>query len=248
MAHDASKVLLGSVGWSGAEVTCEPADPASFPAGLAVRRKSDGGLQLEDDSTARLVGVSLGADLSNAKRTAVCRSGIRIPLRLKAYAASKTIGDLIFTAKDAGAKGNQISITLADDESIDDGSAIVDIDDESPFDIVVKIEDSATTASTIKTAIDEDPKASALVSVEVDTGKESTAQAAAAKTDLEGGSDGAAVYGEAVYVNGDGEGCGENDLDAAATGATYASGPLTGYDPATETEHFVAYIHMPGGL
>ena len=44
--HDASKVLLGSSGSSLKAVTNEPADPETFPAGLAVRKKSDGGLQL----------------------------------------------------------------------------------------------------------------------------------------------------------------------------------------------------------
>lgn len=244
--HDPTKVLLGSVGSSKRVVTCENADPATFLAGLAVRRKADGGLRLDDDSVAALIGVSLGRDLSNAKRTAVCRKGLGVPLRQKVYAASVKIGDITFTAKTPGADGNDISVTLADELS--DGTAEVATDPESPLAIVVNIEGGTTDATAIKEAIEADEAANALVSVTIDSGDEAAAQGAAAETPLTGGLDGAAVHGKVVYVNDEGLGCKAGDGDASATLATYNGGVISGVDPFTEAEVNVAVVDMVGGL
>lgn len=94
--QDATKVLLGATPSSAKEVTSYPADPATFKAGLAVRAKSDGGLLLADDSTAALVGVSLGPDLSNTKNTAVARTGDKIPLQLKTGFSDPALGAPVY--------------------------------------------------------------------------------------------------------------------------------------------------------
>lgn len=245
--HDATKVLLGSVGSSERVVTCENADPADFPAGVAVRRASDGTLQLEDDSTAAFVGVSLGASLSDTTKTAVCRVGNRVPIRLEwdGVMASKKIGDITFTSKVKGTAGNAITITLAD--TLSDGSASVSVDGT---DITIDIEGGVTTAEDIAAAVEADTDADALVSVVVDTGDEAVAQAAAAETALEGGT--AATYsyvtkGAQVLVNDTtGEACPTGDNDVA-TSAIYLTGKLTGID-SDGSEVDVAIIDLSGGL
>ena len=91
MPHDATKVLLGTTESSAKTITNEKADPETFPAGVAVRRAADGGLQTEDDSVAGLIGISLGKCLHDPGRTSVVRKGLGIPLRQKTVAASGTI-------------------------------------------------------------------------------------------------------------------------------------------------------------
>lgn len=77
--HDPTKVLLGSHGSSALLAEIENSDPASFPAGLAVRRSSTGALSLTSGS---LIGISLGRSLSDHSFTSVARSGSLIPVLL----------------------------------------------------------------------------------------------------------------------------------------------------------------------
>lgn len=81
MGHDASKVQLGSSQSSNKSIDNFPADPATFVAGLVVCAAADGGLSLATADGSR-VGVSMGRSLSDTKRTAVARSGLRIPVKV----------------------------------------------------------------------------------------------------------------------------------------------------------------------
>lgn len=237
--HDANKVLLGTSVSSIRKLVSFDADPATFKAGYAVRRASDGGLIIADDSTAALYGISAGRDLSNAKYTAVFVAGSRgVPLRLKNAAATLTVGDLTFTSKLFGAAGNAITIALID--SLDDGSASVTVEGT---DIVIDIEAAVTTAADIAAAIVGNAEANALVSVEVAEGKGSTAQAAAAEAPLTSGSD-VAVKGGVVKID---DVTGEGSVDGDATGAVYASGLMTGVDE-DGTEVPVALVDLIGGF
>lgn len=76
MAHDTTKIVLGQTKSSHKEVTNFNGTVA---AGIAVRLKSDGTLSttLADGN---LIGVSLGKDLSDIGRTAICRKGLLVPL------------------------------------------------------------------------------------------------------------------------------------------------------------------------
>jgi len=80
MGHSTSKVLMGSTGSSYKEVSNHI---GVIEAGVAVRLKSDDTLStaLADGS---LLGISLGKDLSDIGRTAICRKGIRVPIKLTA--------------------------------------------------------------------------------------------------------------------------------------------------------------------
>lgn len=231
-------IMLGNTGSSVQEVSNEPADPADFPAGRAVRRASNGGLQLASNSVASLIGISLGESLSDTEKTAVCRTGNYVPIVLKNDAASVKIGDITFTAKLFGAAGNAITITLVDDT--EDGSANVEVDGT---DIIVNMEATVTEAQDIVAAIEANSEANALVSCVIDPGDEAAAQAAASETALTGGSD-VAVEGTLVKVDAT---TGEASVDGDTTAAVYLSGPLTGvYRDGTTAP--AAYIAMPGGL
>lgn len=89
--HDATKVLLGATRSNIKEVDNHAGDPATFKAGLVVRLKSDDTLSLaKSDGSIR--GLSLGKDLSNTNRTAICRKGLGVPVRLASGFTTPAIG------------------------------------------------------------------------------------------------------------------------------------------------------------
>lgn len=257
--HDATKVLLGTSTSSSRDISSEPADPATFVAGLAVRRASDGGLQLDDDSTALLIGISLGRDLANSERTAVIRAGLGVPLRQQAYPAVGTFAITNYT----NAVGD--SADVAGVQFVGGSGAA------TPGDATFQAATSlAATATSLAAQINAHPVASLVVSAEADddevivtalepgvagneidfawTAASSAGGTASGDGALAGGSNGAAVHGKQVYTNDAGLGCKSTDDDATATGGTYDGGILTGVDAITQAETFVALVDMPGGL
>lgn len=79
MGHDASKIPMGSTKSSDRTVTNKRGDSSVFKAGLQVRLKSDDTLSLASADGLPL-GVSLGRDLSNTSRVAICRRGLEVPV------------------------------------------------------------------------------------------------------------------------------------------------------------------------
>ncbi len=237
---NASQVLLGSVGSSDVTVTCEPADPASFPAGVAVRQKSDGGLLITANGTASLIGVSRGPDLSATKQTSVARTGNFIPLLVDDVRATMTLAELTFNAHEFGAAGNGITVTLADETT--DGSAVIATDPDSPTDIIINIQAGVTTAQQIADAVTADYVTAALIEVVIADGEEATAQ-----NDDDGTlADGADVAAKGAVVQLD-DTTGYGVVSGTATGAVYLSGVLRGlYTDGTEVP--CAYVAMPGGF
>lgn len=77
--HNPEKVLLGSHGSSAIVADCEVGDPATFKAGLVVRRPTSSGLSLTSGSP---IGISLGRSLSDHSKVAVARTGNLIPVLL----------------------------------------------------------------------------------------------------------------------------------------------------------------------
>jgi hypothetical protein len=90
MGHSTSKFQMGTTGSNIKEVVNNVGTRA---AGLVVRRKSDGTLSLTK-ADGEIFGVSLGADLSNAGQTAVCKRGLKVPVQLKA-GFDPTIGAVV---------------------------------------------------------------------------------------------------------------------------------------------------------
>lgn len=239
--HDETKVLLGTVGMSGKEVTCETGDPATFLPGLAVRRASTGALSLSSGS---LIGVSAGASLVDTTKTAVVRVGNRVPLQLTDEGVQSSIkkGDITFTAVAKGEAGDLISVTGADVGSA--GEETVEVDG---VDITINFESTVSTAAQILAAINASAAALALISAAIDEGDEDAAQTAFVKDQLEGGADSYpyAVLGAAVEV---GSTSGKAvSTGGTATGAIYVSGELAGVN-SDGTEVAVALVDMPGGL
>ncbi len=87
MAHDATKVLMGTTQSSDRTVDNMSGDIA---AGLIVRQKSDGTISILAADGLPL-GISLGKSLSDTSRTAICRRGLRVPITLTA-AFTPTLG------------------------------------------------------------------------------------------------------------------------------------------------------------
>jgi hypothetical protein len=82
MGHDATKIKMGTVQSSYREgVSSYSASPSDFPAGTVVRLKSDGTLS-KTKADGEIIGVSLGADLSDTSRVVVLKAGLRVPVLL----------------------------------------------------------------------------------------------------------------------------------------------------------------------
>jgi len=233
--HDASKVLLGSHGSSDFNATNEPSDPATFPAGLAVRRKTDGTLSVASGD-GQLIGVSMGESLSDTKKTSVCREGNRIPIQLEGF-SFLTVEDLSFFSKVSA----PVSIELLDTETQGSEEATVTGDAEEGYVVSVGIEGGVSTATQVAAAINASAEVLAVMGVII-TGTAGDAVAAFAEDLIDGGF---AVIGAAVKVsNSTGKAV---QTGGTTTGASYVSGALSGVK-LDGSEIPVALIDMGGGL
>lgn len=233
--HDASKVLMGSHGSSDLEASCEPSDPASFPAGRAVRRASSGALSLSSGD-GQLIGVSMGKSLSDTKKTAVARVGNKIPVELAGW-AFLIKGDLTFFTK----RNVAVAIEFTDTESAGAEVVAVTGDDEAGWLISLGMEDGVSTATQCKAALDGDVDAAALIDTLI-SGTAGTAQADFAEDDIDGS---IPVVGALARVsNSTGKAV---NAAGTLTGASYCSGVLTGV-AEDSSEIPAALLDMGGGL
>lgn len=102
--HNASKVLMGATRSNIREVDNKK---GTIVAGLAVRLKSDDTIVVTA-ADGNLLGISLGKDLSNVGRTAICRKGLGVPVKL-ADGFTPTIGAQVHisdTTGEAAASGS----------------------------------------------------------------------------------------------------------------------------------------------
>lgn len=101
MGHNTSKVLMGATASSVKEVTNKlSVSGLPLEAGLALILESSDKVSL-DTSEGSLIGISLGKDLADSNRTAICRKGLRVPVKLKA-AFNPTIGLQVAIEDDTG--------------------------------------------------------------------------------------------------------------------------------------------------
>lgn len=138
MSHDASKVLMGSTVNSDRTVTNHA---GSIEAGKVCRQKSDGTITtaLADGGN---LGVSLGKDLSNISRTAICRRGLAVPILLTA-AFTPTVGAIVHvsdttglaiasgagaTATKARYKTGALTAVKEDGTEVASGAALIDME------------------------------------------------------------------------------------------------------------------------
>lgn len=232
MGHDATKVLLGSTRSSDRTVTCENGDPATFRAGLAVRRTSTDTLQLDSSNSAALIGISLGRDLSGLpKKTSVCRTGKDVPLRV---VPSLVKGSLTFLAK---VPARDITI-----EFVDGGTAGSEVVTVTGRKISVSMEDGASTATQLKAKLDAKAEALALIGTTIASGEGSTAQDAFALDGVD--NFGFVVVGQPVELSAT-TGMGTDGGDATA--AKWTSGVLDGV-AEDGTTVAVALVDLVGGF
>jgi hypothetical protein len=97
MSHDPNKVLMGTTQSSYKVVTSHAGEIA---AGAAVHQASNGTIAVTASSGTK-VGISLGRDLSATAHTAVCRAGIRVPIRLT-DAFNPTVGAQVHISDTTG--------------------------------------------------------------------------------------------------------------------------------------------------
>jgi len=104
MPHSTVKTLMGGTHSSFKKVTNHK---GSIDAGIAVRLKSDDTISIAA-ADGSILGISLGKDQSDIGRTAICRAGLRVPLKLTAafdpaIGAAVCIDDVTGLGKATGA-------------------------------------------------------------------------------------------------------------------------------------------------
>lgn len=240
MPHDASKVLMGNVYSSDRVISREDANPASFPAGRAVRAKSDGSISLAA-SDGPIKGVSLGPSLSDTQKTAVCRVGNLVPISIAEYLVK---AQLTFISKRPGIV---INIELVAGATA--GSEVVTVTGSDAAGYLISVSmDNVTTKSTttqIKAALDGSAPAAALIDTVIASGQGSTEVDAFASDTID--SQAQAVIGAAVRVS---DTTGIAILAGGTlTGGVYVSGAKTAIDPHTGLSMgMCALVDMGGGL
>lgn len=134
--HNASKVQMGTTNSNIREVTNRFGDPATFQAGLCVHLKSDDTLSLASADGSKL-GVSLGRDLSNTKRTAICKAGLGVPVQVTngftpvvgaQVQFSTTTGKAVTSGTAVNAVYSQVGLTGVGEDGVDlaDPVALID--------------------------------------------------------------------------------------------------------------------------
>lgn len=133
--HD-SKIYMGNVPSSVKEIDNHIGDPATFLAGLCVHLKSDDTLSLASADGSKL-GISLGNSLSDTKRTAIARKGLRVPILLTngftptigaAVQISTTTGKAVTSGTTVNAVYSSSTLSAVDEAgaAITDGCALID--------------------------------------------------------------------------------------------------------------------------
>lgn len=143
MAHDATKVLLGSVQTSSKEITEQVGSPATFLAGLALRQKSDDTLSVTK-ADGQWLGVSLGKGLSDSLKTvAIARDGLKVPVLLEYTPARQVVtitsyANLIATSNDT-LKIGATTFTFKGSPSTEDEVGAVTNNNTTAANLVTKI-------------------------------------------------------------------------------------------------------------
>lgn len=264
--QDTSKVQMGSVGYSGYNAADFDADPASFPAGTAVRLKSDGTIS-KTKADGSWVGVSRGRSLSNHKKLSVVTDGRNVPMLVERQPARGSVtitsyANLVATTPDTLA----IAGTTLTAQS---GAA-------TPGDPVFRAATSnAATATSLAAQINAHATLGALVHAEVDSVDNTKVNltailAADAAADTYGivytdnhsdvgltvsgatfvDSDDTPDFitlGAKVYISDDSGKVDDASSNSTISDAVFASGLLTGYDEDGNSV-LAVLVDFPGGL
>lgn len=265
MGHDPTKVLLGSTGSSAKDISSHDSDPATFVAGLAVSRASDGALSLLKSAGMR-IGISIGKSLSDHKKTAVVRTGESVPVRLALKKASGnatitsyanlvsgtddsiTVGATVFTAQAGAATLGDATFQAATSNNATAASLAAQINAHATAGALVKAVATNAVVNIYAKAGGAAGNAIALVYTDNDTNVGATVSGAV----LSGGSDTISdvsyvAKGAKAYFN-DTNGLADfSTTGSTISDATYVSGVLTGIDESGNSVP-CALVDMPGGL
>jgi hypothetical protein len=263
MGHDATKVVLGSTRSSSKQGSEDfSSDPATYLAGLAVRRNSSNALSVVK-SDGNWVGISLGKSLSDTAKTTVLKAGEQVPILVERQPARGivtitsyanlvsgtddviTIGATGFTAQAGAASLGDPTFQAATSNNATAASLVAQINAHatagalvvaSAVGAVVTITSKLNTTAGDSIALaytDNDSNVGATVSGATLTDSDDTADWI--------------VLGAKVYIS-DTTGKADDPNSASTiSDAVYVSGLLTGI-AEDGTEVSCAIIDMPGGL
>lgn len=269
--HDATKVLLGNVPSSVKDISEHNVDPANFEAGLAVSMASTGLPSLLASAGMR-IGVSLGKSLSDTKKTAVCRTGLSVPMRaakkratgvvtISSYANlvsgtddAITVAGTAFTAQAGAATLGQPTFQAVTDNTTTAASLATQINAHATVSLVVKAVAAlgVVTLYSVADGVGSTGTGNDIAVTYTDNDSNVGAVLSGLSSGkLSGGSDTITdiayiVLGANVYIN---DLTGKADYAGFGTisDAIYASTELTGITEAG-TEVAAVLVDMPGGL
>lgn len=262
--HDASKILMGTTRSSDKPaVSSFNSDPATFVAGLAVRRASTGGLSVAK-AAGEWAGISLGKDLGNSKNTAVARLGSGIPMLLELAAArgvieitsyanlvsgtddSITVGATVFTAQEGAVTPGGATFQAASSNAATATSLAAQINAHAVAGLLVNAVADGAEVTLIAKANTTAGNAIALAYTDNDTNVGATVSGET----LEGG--GAApdyvVQGEHVWISDVTGKADDAESGASISNAIYASSEVFTGIAEDGTEVAVALVDAIGGL
>lgn len=258
--HDATKAVLGTVRSSKKVVDKYSNDPANFPAGVVVCLDDAGDLSLDIADGSR-IGVSLGKSLSDTEKTAVCKKGLEVPVKVKNHYLRVititdyanlvdagddeiTIGETTFVAQSGAATPGDATFQASSSNDDTATSLATQVNAHATAgDLVTAVADDAT----VRLMIDEAGDAGSDIDVTYsDEGSDTVGATIDSDWSLPSPVKGANVYIEddtGLVVNDD------TYESATVTNAVYAeSGTLTGVDENGDTVGPVAIVDMNGGL
>ncbi len=263
MGHDATKVLMGTTQSSSKEgVSVFESSPATYLAGLAVRRANTGLLSVTK-AAGGWVGVSLGKSLSDTLKTAVLRAGERVPVLVERQPArgtivitsyanlvsgtddSITVGATVFTAQAGAVTPGQTTFQAATGNNETAASLAAQINAHATAGALVKA--TAVAATVTLTALSNSTSGDtiALAYTDNDTNVGATVDGATL-TDSDDTADWIVKGGYAYFSDTTGKADDPNS-GATVSNAIYVSGLITGI-AEDGTEVSAALVDMAGGL
>ncbi len=266
MGHDATKVLMGSTQSSskqGSEVFAS--DPATYLAGLAVRRTSSNLLSLTK-SAGRWAGISLGRSLSDTKKTTVLNAGERVPLLLsrqpaRGYITIDTFANLLTTTPDSFTVG--ATVFTAQSTAVSHGGATfraATSDNATAISLADQINNHATASTIVVASVDTSDNTKVNITAKsnttsgdtialayTDNGSETGgAVSGATLTDSDDTADFVAI-GAPVYISDDTGKADDPNSAATISNAVYVSEEMVGVNE-DGTEVACVLVDMAGGL
>lgn len=254
---------MGSVGMSGYNAADFAADPASFPAGVACRLKSDGTVSLSSADGSWL-GISRGRSLSNTKKLSVVTDGRLVPVLIERQPArgivtitsyanlvavtpdTITVGATVFTAQSGAVTPGDATFRAATGNTETAASLAAQINAHATAGALVKAT-SALGVVTLTAILNTSAADTiALAYADLGTATVGATVSGATLTDSDDTPDFITVGAKVYFSNSTGKADDANS-DSTISDATYASGLISGYDEDGNAV-LAALVDMPGGL